>query len=173
VRGARHLFAVGAEQPVEPALAKLRVGVRRRLGRRDERALELAERDALLLLVPRDRVGLARELGLELLGRAQQVQPVRVELGGALGVELAELLALLVRLEDREPRLCRPQRQLLAPVGDPRGEDRVLERVVALRELGEEEPGLAGLAQPVEALALVAVGALLGLAQHVELVAAE
>src|SRR5204863_9555904 len=139
----------------------------------NERALEVVERDRLLLLVPRDRVGLARELRFELLGRAQQVEPIGIEGGGGVSLERAQLLPLVVVREKREPRLRRSQRQLLAAVRDARGQDRVLERVVALGELGEEQAGLAGLPQPVEPLALVAVGAFLGVSQDVELVAAE
>src|SRR5207248_325231 len=135
--------------------------------------LELAQRDALLLLVAGDRVRLARQLGLELLGRAQEVEPVGIELGRTIGLERAQLFALLVVGQDREPRLCRAQRQLLAAIGHPSGEDRVLDRVVPLGELGEEETALAGLAEPVEPLALVALRALLGVAEDVELVAAE
>src|SRR5207302_11322384 len=51
--------------------------------------------------------------------------------------------------------------------------DRVLERVVALGQLGDEEPGLARLAETEEALALVSLGVLLRRVEHVELVAAE
>src|SRR5207247_1463554 len=161
---ARNRRALRAEQGVEPPVAKPRVGARRRLGRRDERALELAQRDPLLLLVARDRVRLARQLGLELFGRPQEVEPVGIELGRAVGLERAELLALAVVVEDREPSLGRAQRELLAAIGHPGGEDRVLDRVVPLGELGEEEAGLAGLAEPVEPLALVAPRALPGVA---------
>src|SRR5437764_836059 len=57
---------------------------------------------------------------------------------------------------------------------DARGQDRVLEHVLALGELGGNEARLAGLAQPVEALALVRVGGIvLGAAERVDLVARE
>src|SRR4029079_13335387 len=52
-------------------------------------------------------------------------------------------------------------------------EDRVLDRVVALGQLGDEKPGLARLAEPVEPLTLVALRVLLGRAERVELPAAE
>ena len=55
----------------------------------------------------------------------------------------------------------------------PRGEHPVLELVVALDELVRDQAALAGLAQPVEPLALVARRAGLGLAQRLELPAAE
>ena len=62
------------------------------------------------------------------------------------------------------------QRQLLVVELDPGGEDRVLERVLARRQLGGDQAGLAGLAQAIDALALLA-GRLdfLGLAQRLEL----
>src|SRR5437868_6946731 len=56
---------------------------------------------------------------------------------------------------------------------EPPLEDRVLERVVALGELGDEQACLAGLVEPVEPLALVALRVLLGRAKRVELLAAE
>ena len=84
-------------------------------------------------------------------------------------LELAELLAVGVRVEHREPRLRRAQRHLLAAERHARAEDRVLERVLLLGELGGDDAGLAGLAQPVEPLALVAGRAVLRLAQRLEL----
>src|SRR5919204_5044343 len=165
----RMLVALGAEEPVEPPLPQGDELRARLLGRVDERALELAERDPLLLLAPRDRVGLAGELGLELLGRAQELEPRVVEGRGGVGVQLAELVPVGVAGEDREARLGRAKRQLLAPEGDARGEDRVLERVVALGELRHEHAGLAGLAKPVEPLALLALGVVLRRAERLEL----
>jgi hypothetical protein len=167
------LVAVGAEQTVEPALAQCEEARARLLGRGDERRLELTERDLLLLLAPRDRIRLAGELGLELLARAQELEPRVVEGRGRVRVQISELVPVAVLGQDREPRLSRAERQLLAAEGDAGGEDRVLERVVALRQLGDEQTGLTRLAQPVEPLALVALGLLLGRPQGVELVAAE
>ena len=70
-------------------------------------------------------------------------------------------------------RLRVAQRHLLALEGDALGEHAVLELVLALDERGRDEPALARLAQPVEQLALVALGAVLGLAQRLELLDAE
>ena len=65
------------------------------------------------------------------------------------------------------------KRHLLAAKRDARGEDPVLELVVALDELVRDQAALAGLPQAVEPLALVARRAGLGLAQRVELAPAE
>ena len=70
-------------------------------------------------------------------------------------------------------RLRVAERHLLALERDALGEHAVLELVLALDERGRDEPALAGLAQPVEQLALVALGAVLGLAQRLELLDAE
>ena len=48
---------------------------------------------------PRNGVGLAGDLGLELLAGAEQVEALRVELGGALGLKRPELVTVDVRLE--------------------------------------------------------------------------
>src|SRR3954465_4625950 len=66
--GARgHLGALGAEQPLEPALSQALerggAGVRRPA----EHSLELAQRDLLLGLAAGDGVALARELALEVV----------------------------------------------------------------------------------------------------------
>ena len=168
VRG-RDVVALGAEQLLEPALAQAVVRVGRGAAGRVEHALELVQRDPLLLRVPRDRVGLARELGLERLAGREQLAAVVVE-ARADGVrERAELVAVAVAGQHRELRLRGAQRQLLAAPVDARGEDPVLELVLPRRELGGDDPRLAGLAQPVEPLALVAARRLLRLAQHVEL----
>ena len=134
---------------------------------------ELAQRDPLLLLVPRDRVGLAGQLRGQLLAGAEQLEPLVVEGGVQVGLELAELLALGVGVQDRQPRLGRPQRQLLALVRQPRGELGVLEGVLALDELGGDDPALADLAQAVELLALVALRRALGVPERIELLAGE
>ena len=70
-------------------------------------------------------------------------------------------------------RLCVAERHLLAPEGDALGEHAVLQLVLALDERGRDETALARLAQPVQQLALVALGAVLGLAQRLELLDAE
>ena len=74
-------------------------------------------------------------------------------------MELAELLAVAVVVQDGEPRLRGAQRQLLALERQPRGELPVLELVLALDELGRDDPALADLPQAVQLLALVALGA--------------
>src|SRR4029453_5862856 len=67
VRRARHLLALRAEQPLEPAFLELSVHLGRGLARRGQRAFQLADRDPLLLLVALDRAFDAADLGLELL----------------------------------------------------------------------------------------------------------
>ena len=100
-------------------------------------------------------VRLAGELRVELLARLEHLHPLVVEPGGGVAVELAELLALGEVVQDCELRLGRPKRQLLAAVRDAGGEDRVLQLVLAGAQLDLDEAGLARLAKPVEALALV------------------
>ena len=117
--------------------------------------LELPDRDLLLLFITLNGIGDARQLALERLPLVEQIEPVLVELGAAVRVERPELLAVGVQLEHGEPRLRRPQRQLLSSPRNPRGEDPILELVVLLRELGRRESRLTGLAQPVKSLALV------------------
>ena len=69
--------------------------------------------------------------------------------------QLAELLAVGVLVQHGELRLCRAQRQLLVAERQPRGELAVLQLVLALDQLGGDDPALADLAQPVELLPLV------------------
>jgi hypothetical protein len=95
VRGRRRL-PLGPEEPLEPPLAELLEGGRRTLGRGCQRPLQLSKRDRLLLLVPRDRVGLAGELALELLTAPQEAESLVVERRRRLRVEVAELLAVSV-----------------------------------------------------------------------------
>ena len=52
---------------------------------------------------------------------------------------------------------------------DAGSQDPVLELVLSCRKLGRDDPGLAGLSQPVEQLPLVAARGLLGRPQHVDL----
>ena len=156
VRVRRLHFAFGAEQLLEPGVAKPAVGIRRRIRRGDERALELVQRDRLLLRIPPDRIGIAGDVGLEQLARLEQRAPIGIERGRPGALELAELFAVGVGVEDCELRLRGAQRQLLAAERDARTEDRVLERILLLRDLRRDDAGLARLAQPVEAFALVA-----------------
>ena len=173
VRVRRQRVALGAEQLVEPALAQTPVRVAGGIRGLDQDALELAQRDRLLLLVARDRVRLARELRLELLGRGEQREPLRVEAGRLGALELPQRLAVSVGVQHRQSRLCRAERHLLALEGHTSAEDRVLERVLLLGELSGHETGLARLAQPVQPLALLPRRHLLGLAQRLDLRARE
>ena len=134
---------------------------------------ERTDRDALLLFVSLDRIDRPRELGRELVLGAHQLSPSFVEAGGRIAVDVAELLSVAVGRQDREPGLCRPERDLFALERDPLGEDRVLECVLALRELLVGNPGLALLAQAIETLRLVALGLLFGRAERIELLSAE
>jgi hypothetical protein len=88
-------------------------------------------------------------------------------------VQLTELVALVVVRDHRKTRERRAKRQLLALEGQACGEDRVLEFVVLLGQLGGDEPTLTGLAQPVEPLALVSLRSVLLLTQGPKLLAAE
>ena len=137
-------------------LAQLVVTGARRVARALERTRQVAQRDVLLLLVALDRVGDPGVLGRELLGRTKEVEPVGVEPGAHLGLDRAELLAVGVGREHGELRLRVPERHLLALERHARGEQPVLELVLALGELRRHEPRLARLAKPVEELAGVA-----------------
>ena len=166
-------FALGAEQALEPAVPELAVRSGALVACHSQLLGERTDRDALLLLVSLDRIDGPRELGRELVLGAHQLSPSFVEAGGRIAVHFAELLAVAVRRQDGEPGLCRPERDLFALERDPLGEDRVLECVLALRELLVGDPGLALLAQAIETLGLVALGLLLGRAERIELLAAE
>ena len=97
-----------------------------------------------------------------------------LKLESSCACELAELFAFRVLREDSELRLGGPQRHLLAGEGQPCSEERVREVVLTRGELGVDDPALARLAQPVEALGLVRLGrGGLGRAQRVQLVAGE
>ena len=134
---------------------------------------QLAQGDLLLLLVPRDRVGLFRQVRIELFVGPQQLEPLFVEGGRPAPVQLAELVALRIVGEDREPRQRGAKRQLLPLEVHARCENLVLELVVLLRELSGDEPALARLAEPVEPFAPVFVGTCLLVFECSQLVAAE
>ena len=168
IRG-RHILSLGPEQLVEPALAQRRVHAGGCPRRGVEDALELVQRDPLLFCVPGDRVGLARELGLERLAGGEQLAAVVVEAGALRVRERAELVAVAVDREHCQLRLGGPQRQLLPAPADPRGQEPVLELVLSRRELGGEDARLARLAEPIEQLALVRAAGLLRFAQQLEL----
>ena len=170
----RNRLALVAEQLREPALAQ---GARRRrrvVARLLERPRELAQRDVLLLLVALDRVGDARSTRPR-APRSTRSSSRRSSLNCALASAwiAPSSSRSAYAASTRELRLRVAQRHLLAAERHARGEHAVLELVLALGELGGDQPGLAGLAQAVEELALVAGGALLGLPQRVELLAAE
>jgi hypothetical protein len=173
VRG-RNFVPLRAEQPLEPTVAQRDVGGRRALAGLPERGFELAERDALLFLVSCNRIGLPGDLTLELLDGLQQFEALVVEIGAPVGGDRPELLAVLVVGQYRQPGLGRTERQLLVLELDARGEDGVLERVLALGHLARDVARLARLAQTVEPLALVALRRLiLRGPQRIELLAGE
>ena len=157
VRG-RHRVALGAEQLARTSGHEaFRTRRRSRRSPPRRRSASVTDRDPLLLLVSLDRIDSSRELGCEIVLVAHELAPALVEAGGRLAVEVAELFAVAVLRQDCEPRLRRPERDLLALERDPLGEDRVLQLVLALGELLVGNPGLALLAQAIEALALVAL----------------
>src|SRR5438105_4851025 len=173
VEARRDLVALVAEQPLEPARAESRERSCRLVARRVEREREPAERDPFLLRVTLDRVADLRVVGGQLFAGTDERERVVVEARHRLGLDLSERLAVAVVGQHGEPRLRISQRHLLALEGDALGEDAVLELVLALRELGRDETPLAGLAQAVQQLTVVARGGVLRLAQRIELVAAE
>ncbi len=173
VRRRGDLLALRPEHALEPPLAHAEERLVDGVAGRGEHGLEVAQRDLLLVLVARDRIRLLRQVRVQLLVRAQELEPLLVELGRPRVVELAELVALLVVGEHGELREGGAERQLLAVVGHPRGEDRVLELVVPLGQLGRDQTALARLAQAVEPFLLLAVGTALLLAEGDELLAAE
>ena len=166
VRRGRLRLALRPEQPLEPRLAQLQERLLDPVARGDEDRFQLAQRDLLLLLVPRDRIRFPAEVRLELLVGAQQFEPLLVEPGRPAPVQLAELVAVLVVRDHGELCERRAQRQLLTLERHARGEQRIFELVVALGELRRDEAALARLVQPVKPLALVAVTLLLLLAQR-------
>jgi hypothetical protein len=105
--------------------------------------------------------------------RLEQRAPIRVEARRLGPLELAERFAVRVRVEHGKPRLGRAQRHLLAAKRHARAEQRVLERVLLLCELGGDDASLARLAQPVQPFALGSVGRALRLEQRLDLRAGE
>jgi hypothetical protein len=173
VRIRRQRVALRPEELLEPCVTQTAVRLGRRIRGGDEHLLELPQRDRLLLLVARDGIALTRELALELLAGDHQRQAVAVEAGRLGTLQLAERLAVRVGVEHGEACLRRAQRHLFAVERDTGAEDRILERVLLLRELGRDETALARLAQPVEPLPLVAGRGVLGFAQRLDLRARE
>ena len=85
----------------------------------------------------------------------------------------SKLLTIGVAREHSELRLGGAQRKLVALIGHSRGEDCVLESVLALAQLDVDESGLTRLAQAIDALTLGAGDAFLRLLERVELLAGE
>ena len=94
-----------------------------------------AERHALLVLVPHDRVCDPRDLGLQLVAVSEKRRALGVERGRNLEHGPTQPVATTVVGLDRELRLSGAERQLLPVPRDPGGEQRVLERVLPLGEL--------------------------------------
>ena len=101
-----------------------------------------------------------------------QLEPVGVEARARLRLDPPQLLAIGVARQHRELRLRVAQRHLLALERHALREEAILELVLALRELRRGKPAFAGLAQAIDPLRVV-TGRLLGLAQGLELLAAE
>src|SRR5690348_12201978 len=119
MRSVGNLGALRAEHSLEPLFAQGKEARLDLVARRPQYGLEVAESDLLLLLVPRDRVVFLRQIGLELLVRAHQVESLLVELRGLRAIDLAELVAIGVPVDHREARLRRAQGQLVALELDP------------------------------------------------------
>src|SRR2546421_11783947 len=97
------LVALRTEQACEPPLPHRQERRLDLLTRRPQDGLELAQRDLLLLLAPRDGIRFFREVGLELLVGAQELEALLVELRRLPAVQLAELVPLPVVGDHREP----------------------------------------------------------------------
>src|SRR5262249_11021497 len=112
--------------------------------------------------------------GVELPGGAEHLEPLGVEVRRAVSGYLPEPFPLAVIPEDGQLRLRGADRQLLALELDPRGENRVLERVLAFRKLSRDHPCLTRLAQAIQALAIgVVARVLFGRSECLQLLAAE
>src|SRR5262249_5194049 len=68
-----------AEAPLEPAVAEALVRGGRAVAGVRKRTLQIAERDALLLLAAAHRIGFAGDRRLERLAVAEQLEPLAVE----------------------------------------------------------------------------------------------
>ncbi len=161
------------EDPVEPALPQLGVAPVDPAGGGLDGTGEALEIDPLELAAPQHRIRLLGELGLERLPRPEQLEPLAVEARRGLEHALPEPIAITVLVEHRELRLRRPERDRLAVLLDPAGQDRVLERVLALGELRGDDPARARLSKANEPLALVVLGGPLRAAERRVLLARE
>ena len=164
-------LALRAENQVEPAVAQRLPALDLPGGRLGESVRERAEVDRLAVGAPVDRVGVARQLGIERLGALHERVPLAVEARGGVPRELAELAARVVVVEDCELRLRGTQRERLAAELHPLGEDRVLELVGLVRQLAHDDAAGAGLTQPEEPFAILPPRALLLRPQRIVLLA--
>ena len=172
VSGRGLVLALLAEDHVEPALAQVPVGRVDRRGGLLEHVGEPVQVDLLSLGAATNRILDARELRLERLPGLEERQALVVEARRGLDDGRAEPVADRVLVDHGERSLRRAQRHLLAAVLDTAGEDRVLEGVQPVGELGHDDAALARVAEPGEAFPLVAV-ADLGVLQGGVLVAGE
>ena len=120
------------------------------------------------------RVGDTAQVGAELFGCARDPEPPLVHRRRRVGLDLSELFPVGVLRQHGEPRLRRAERDRLASVVDPDGEDLVLHLVLEVDELSRDETPFTRLAQAVQPLALdrLLLGAL-RLAQQIQLLAGE
>src|SRR5436309_12480770 len=162
-----------AQQEVEPALTPPDENDLDLLARRPEDRFELAQRDLLLLFVASDRVGLLAEIGLQLLVRAEQLEPLQVERRRRLALELTKLVTVPVARQNGQLGDRGSERELLTLEGKTRRQDRVLELVVLLRQLRGDQTALTGLPQSIQPLAPISLGLRLLVAEGAQLVAAE
>ena len=153
MEGGGHIVALGTKQPVEPALAHGGIRLVDVGARLAEHVRELAQRYVLLLLTAADRVRLAADVRLEPFARAHEVEAAVVEGGRNLRLERAQLVPLAVAGQHGQPGLCGAQRELVPMERHLGGQDRVLELVRLLGELGCHHPALAGQEQASESLA--------------------
>ena len=165
--------ALGAKDAVEPPLAHLHEGVLDERATVGEHLGELPERDALVVLGALDGIGDAAQLRPHLLRLPRDAETPLVHRRGRIGVDLAQLLALVVRVEDGELRLGVTQRHLLAAVLDTDRQELVLNLILEMDELACEQAALARLPQPMKTLTLDGVAlVVLPLTQVVELLCA-
>ena len=173
MRVAGGLLALGPEQAAEPVVAG---GDERRRAldpRRVHGVQDRAEPNPLLVLVARDGIGDARDVGLELVPVAEERAPLVVEPGRDGERRAAERVAAAVVGLDREAGLGRAERQLLPVPRHPRPEQRVLELVLPLRELARDDALLTGQAEPGDRLTVVAGRVRLCLLQRLQLLPGE
>jgi len=173
VRARGGLLTVRAEQAVEPPLP-LRCERRRALDPRSvDRVENRAERDALLGLVACDGVGDPRHVGVELVPGGEERAALVVEGRRHLEHGGAEGVAVGIGGLDSEPRLGGAERKLVVAPGNAGGEERVLERILALGQLAVGDSLLASEAQAGDLLAAVAARRSFGPGQRLELLAGE